>query len=525
VFSITAQIILWLIAALIAVPLISVLGLDRPKGADDHLSPLERERAFINRMRKAFEFLGAIGGAMGILYLMQRGMRSESNHLAYALGVLLLWSVGLIIALVAIFVIGHFLRGGVRTVFFLVMYGFFLFGFLLPLLHDKGVTQARIDAHKQATDDYAAAKMRLRTSWTADLRSAGAHGGEGVVPPMLEVIDSGQGVQVTNIGSETLCLDLRRSHAKLGAGLDYQCALWSEYGSFHSCVEYTPGHKQWLRLASQRPDLPDCSGQPLEFRVGDWEKAGPGWWSDAALEDFDQLTARLATEKTLYLSVISAPDGIWKSEVIAEAAGSMYAIPVGPPRVRAWRELIAAAQATRPSEPGPPSEARAMQAAHLNQVRELEAQLRAINYLRDRQKIDRRRHGEFPDYLPIEDNLDTVTVRHTLGAVFYVNLARVGLAADGREFVCEMRGTSQGNSAGTYVSASQPGQFVVANRAGQCAKLGGTRIEMVAYDFNGRLTLATDSALDRLQARAEARLQSLQSNPGGSDLPQVELSP
>src|SRR5689334_22424116 len=105
------------------------------------------------------------------------------------------------------------------------------------------------EARDKVYADYAAAHMRLRTSWTDDLRAAGAHGGEGVVPPMLEVIDSGRGVQVTNIGTEPLCLDLRRSLAHMRPGLEYQCALWSERGGLHSCVDYEPGHKEFLRMS------------------------------------------------------------------------------------------------------------------------------------------------------------------------------------------------------------------------------------------------------------------------------------
>ena len=67
-----------------------------------------------------------------------------------------------------------------------------------PTPHRTPTTRAEI------YEDYAAAKLRLRTSWTDDLRAAGAHGGEGVVPPMLEVVDSGQGVEVTNTGKEPL---------------------------------------------------------------------------------------------------------------------------------------------------------------------------------------------------------------------------------------------------------------------------------------------------------------------------------
>jgi len=369
--------------------------------------------------------------------------------------------------------------------------------------------------HDRIYDDYAAAKMRLRTSWTEDLRAAHAHGGEGVVPPMLDVIDSGQGVQVTNIGNVPLCLDLRRSLHKLGPGYEYQCALWSDRGGLHSCVEYPPGHQEWLRMSSARPDLPDCSGEPLEFRVGEWEKTGLGWWSDAALIDYDSQTGRLDTDNLLYATLIAAPDNIWKDDFVREVTRIMEAMPVGPPRVAQWRDQIAGVIASRPAQPVIAPAERAARAAQLNLVREIEAQIRAMKSLRERQTHVRRSDKDkvFPDYLPVEDHLDRVTVTHPLGAVFYVNLARVGNdPRTGQEFVCEMRGLGRGNSAGTYVSATVPGNFVASSHTGPCANLEGTRLEMVVNNFDGDLTFATPSALDRMQAKAEARLQELQSN-------------
>jgi len=369
--------------------------------------------------------------------------------------------------------------------------------------------------HDQIYADYATARMRLRLSWANDLRAAAAHGSEGVVPSMLEVIDSGQGVQVTNIGNETLCLDLRRSYAKLGQGLDYQCALWSERGGLHSCIEYAPGHKEFLRMNSARPELPDCSGQPLEFRIGTWEKKGPGWWSDVAIDAFERETARLETDNTLYSSMIAVPTDFWKDDFIDAVTTSMNEMPVGARRVAMWGDWIDAAEATLPMSPHVAPEERAAQAAQLNQVGEVEAQLREIKSLRKRVSEQRAedRVRQFPDYLPVEDHLDHVKVTHPLGAVFYVNLTRVGKDPQtGQELLCEMHGLNRRTSAGTYVSATEPGNFVVMSRTGPCANLENTTLEMVVNDFNGRLTFGSPSALERMQSQTEAKLQSLQAS-------------
>ena len=375
-----------------------------------------------------------------------------------------------------------------------------------PTPHRTPTTKAEI------YEDYAAAKLRLRMSWTDDLRAAGAHGGEGVVPPMLEVVDSGQGVEVTNTGKEPLCLDLRRSTAKVG-GLEYQCALWSQRGALHSCVKYAPGQKEFLRMSSARPDLPDCSGQPLEFRVGTWEEKGPGWWSDVAIDAYDQETARLETDKTLYASLIAVPTDLWENDFIIEVTRSMEAMPVGPPRVAMWEYQIDAAKAGRRMRPNEDPQNRASRASHMNQVAEVEAQLQEVKSLRERMTHMRadERNMRFPDYLPVQDQLDHVTVTHTLGAVFYVNLARVGTDPQtGKEYVCEMHGLGRGTSAGTYVSKDEPGNFEVISRSGPCENLEGTQLEMLVYNFDGNLTFGTPSALERLQAKIEARLKTIQ---------------
>ena len=191
---------------------------------------------------------------------------------------------------------GIFSPAPIRTGYHVALCALFLFGFVLPLTFDRSQDKALAEEHASVASEYMEMQKRLRLQWREDVEAADAHGGEGVVPPMLQVLDSGDGVQVTNISDTSLCLDLRRSLARSGPGYDYQCALWSERGSLHSCVKYEPGHTEWLRMSSKRPDLPDCSGEPLEFRVGDWKEDSIGWWSDAALEEFDRHTAQLETE-------------------------------------------------------------------------------------------------------------------------------------------------------------------------------------------------------------------------------------
>jgi hypothetical protein len=511
-FSIKTQIIMWLVASLVVVPLIETLGLNRPRGADKDLSPDELEEAWRTRLRQAFEYLAMIGGTMGVIALMQHGMRGEGPAALYGIFVIFLWTIGFIIALIVLSVVGHFLSGQIRTGYHVALCALFVIGFVLTRGHDQAQDKAAVEKRVSLASEYIGVQKEQRMQWRADLENAGAYGAEGVVPPMLEVLDSGDGVQVTNISDQTLCLDLRRSLAKLGPGYDYQCALWSERGGLHSCVDYAPGHTEWLHM-SQRPDLPSCSGEPLEFRVGEWRKDTIAWWSDAALEDFDQQTERLETDANFLASTFDPPS--FRSEpFMREVMSDIRAKVVGPPRVAQWIEQIAAAEQKRgtvdTASPANHAE-QAEKVQKLNEIREAQAKVQAIKSLRERLSRNRKedREREYPDYLPVEDNLDSATVTHPLGAVFYVQLARVGRDSSGQEFVCEMHGQGRGTEFGTYVSKSQTGYFTVASRDGPCADPANSTLQMVVHDFDGRLTFASPGALDRLQAEAEARVLAL----------------
>jgi len=348
-------------------------------------------------------------------------------------------------------------------------------------------------------------QKHLRMQWREDVRAAGAHGAEGVVPPMLQVLDSGDGVQVTNISDETICLDLRRSLAKFSVGYDYQCALWSDRGGFHSCVDYEPGHTEWLHM-SQRPDMPSCAGEPLEFHVGGWKEDSIGWWSDAALEEFDRQTGQDHRETTLF-----DPADMRSDHFMLEVMRELRTKPVGPSRVANWlMQLNAADQKRATLAVASPVQA-AEKAQQLNTLREAQAHLQSIKSLRERISRGRDSDVAIPYYLPVEDKLDSATVTHPLGAVFYVQLSRMGSdSTTGQKFWCEMRGGGRGTEFGTYVSHNQPGRFTLMSRDGPCADPAKSALQMVVYDFDGRLAFASPAALDRLQAEAEARVLALE---------------
>jgi len=120
-----------------------------------------------------------------------------------------------------------------------------------------------------------------REAWIAALRqNPNGHGPPGVVPPMLEVVDEGRSVRVTNTTQEWLTVALAR-------------VLQDNQREWLACPLLTVGeHADYYRFSigpgrtAQYAPVPDCAagfeGAPLEYRVGDPLPNQIGWWSDTA---------------------------------------------------------------------------------------------------------------------------------------------------------------------------------------------------------------------------------------------------
>jgi len=120
-----------------------------------------------------------------------------------------------------------------------------------------------------------------RERWIAALRqNPNGHGPPGVVPPMLEVVDEGRAVHVTNTTQEWLTVALAR-------------VLQNNQGEWLACPLLTVGeHADYYRFSigpghtAQYAPVRDCAagfeGAPLEYRVGDPLPNQIGWWSDTA---------------------------------------------------------------------------------------------------------------------------------------------------------------------------------------------------------------------------------------------------
>jgi len=140
----------------------------------------------------------------------------------------------------------------------------------------SAMAAARDAAETSARNEAAAAEM-----WIAALQqNPDGHGPPGVVPPMLEVVDDGRGVRVTNTTQEWLTVALAR-------------VLQNNQREWLACPLLTVGeHADYYRFSigpghtAQYAPVPDCAagfdGAPLEYRVGDPLPNATGWWSDTA---------------------------------------------------------------------------------------------------------------------------------------------------------------------------------------------------------------------------------------------------
>ena len=133
-------------------------------------------------------------------------------------------------------------------------------------------------AEREAAERSEAAAREL---WIAALQqNPNGHGPPGVVPPMLEVVDDGRNVHVTNTTQEWLTVALAR-------------VLQNNQREWLACPLLTVGeHSDYYRFSigpaqsARYAPLPDCAagfdGAPLEYRVGDPLPNATGWWSDTA---------------------------------------------------------------------------------------------------------------------------------------------------------------------------------------------------------------------------------------------------
>ena len=173
----------------------------------------------------------------------------------------------------------------------------FIFGFLLPLQKENREASAVADARADIIASLESNSDAARAKWHQDVMSANARGGMGAEPPMLEVEQREDTVLVTNITDkriETVCLArvVRDSQAYDGYS---RCALRDK-----STRRECPGIGAQGQIAfelEERRKQSNCAQGQFEFRVGDYMRPEPSWWSDTGLVWFDRHQQDLARQR------------------------------------------------------------------------------------------------------------------------------------------------------------------------------------------------------------------------------------
>jgi hypothetical protein len=142
--------------------------------------------------------------------------------------------------------------------------------------------QKEIADHQTLIARAHADSIALAKRWREDLLAARRFTAEGIVPPFISITQNGRHVNVTNVTSQSLCLQLARVAMRPDGGYE-RCQLGE-----NSCREIPAGQSFRFQLYSAG-NSPTCFEAPLEFRIGNPESPEPSWWSSTALTNFDEL--------------------------------------------------------------------------------------------------------------------------------------------------------------------------------------------------------------------------------------------
>jgi len=259
-------------------------------GHKDYLEEIEtpQARLFAWIIEPVDMIIALLGGLTIARWLHVPGLSYASSgplgapFLLFSLFVLLI-ATGVIYAIMSKL---HEAKG--RLYSYPIVVALFVFGFLLPKQHNDREHAKAIDARVAAMDLIRDNSDAVRAKWRADVAAAGAHGGAGVDPPMLEVTLDGDVVRITNITDrkiESVCLArvVRESTAFDGY---LRCPLREKSGG-RECP-YLSAHGVQELVMEKRNAESRCADGRLEFRVGEYMHPEPSWWSDTALTWFDR---------------------------------------------------------------------------------------------------------------------------------------------------------------------------------------------------------------------------------------------
>ena len=475
--SIGTLILVWVLCAIFLGPLISLLGLNRSHEDEARVTPEQWQM----RIHHLLGYVGLLGGTAGALYLVGRTGNATDQLALFILGFPVLI---VVLALVARLVPA--IRP--RNVYYLVLCAIFAVG-IFSYRADLDAKAARAEQVLAAEEAIAAIDRQAIREWIEDLHAAGAHGPAGEIPPMLQVEDTGDNVQVKNLSSVRVCLQLYRQSAERNAQNPFKCTLLSRNRE-GDCTYLGPGSSDWFELANPQ----GCVGEPLSFKLGERSDPTIAWWSDPEIE---VLKEQLKNPASYY-------GNTGHRFTLDDVHASYQAMLRRGDRAANWRKHIEAAElvnlpptieerATRPSaEPSTQ-----LSAAHKH-VLDLE---------RLKGKLDPADRG-LPDYLKVSsDWKDEIVLANASYGPRRVRLLRVGRDAQGETFLCTMQGDESGPQ-GTLIAARESATFRLAPGS-PCPANKRLPLQAEVRDESGSLVFASSDLLDLRIEQAKQELALL----------------
>ena len=432
--SIGFLILLWIGCTIFLGPIISGLGLGRSHAEEAEVTHEQWQL----RIHHLLGYVGLLGGTLGILYQIQR-LDADSPAL-----MLVLFSGGFFILIIVLALVSRLFRTmSGKNGYYLVLCTICGVS-ILTYLADRKTETVREAADDATVAQIAALDKQAMREWIEDLHAAGAHGAPGEIPPMLEVQDSGDRVQVKNLSSSPICMTVSR-YVEIGDGgvaNRFRCALLSRNRQ-GDCTPLSAGNSDWFELPNS-PQRETCIGQPLSFKLGAREGARADadvvWWSNPEIA---YLEAEIASPTSHY--------GASGRFTLEETLAGYQALLRQGDRAGQWRAHIEAAEQIQATNPDPPAQERSITAEVSTEISAARKRVFDLERLREGLEPGQR---NLPEYLKVSsDWKDEVVLANTTYASKHVQLLRQGRDPQGGTFFCAMHG-SDGNLRGTLIPKS-----------------------------------------------------------------------
>jgi hypothetical protein len=437
--SIGFLILLWIGCTIFLGPIIGMLGLNRSHREEAEVTHEQWQL----RIHHLLGYVGLLGGTLGILYLVQR-LDADSGALA-----IMLFTGGFVVLMISLALLSRlFATMSGKNGYYLALSAIFAVSALTYRADRKAEAAREADVAAKIAEIAALDRKAMR-EWIEDLHAAGAHGAPGDIPPMLEVQDSGDGVQVKNVSSDAVCLRISRHVADGDGSVDnrFRCSLLSRNRD-GDCTVLGAGNSDWFELP-QSPHRDTCIGQPLSFKIGAREGGPAGadvvWWSDPEIA---LLKKEIAAPRSQY--------GASGRFTLEETLAGYRALLRQGDRAGRWRAHIEAAERVESTDPDPPELEPGTSAGSATGVGA--ARKRVFDLVRFREGLEADQRN-LPDYLKVSsDWKDEVVLANTANSAKRVQLLRQGRDAQGGTFFCAMHG-SDSSLRGTLIARSASASF------------------------------------------------------------------